>query len=534
MISVVYSTRKTNKEFQSHINKTIGVKDFEIVEIVNNGEKSLTECYNQGLDTTKNNIVVFCHDDIILIEGWGNKVLKHFKETEYGILGMAGTTDMSEVGRWWQDSTKMIGIVSHSHEGKTWENRYSNNFVDEVIETVMLDGLFFVVNKERIKTRFDESFKGFHFYDVDFTFNNHLNGVKVGVMFDIKITHKSIGATNDEWEKNREQFIEKYKDKLPHNIKPELRYEVKYKKYKDYPKITIIIPTKGNIELVKQCVESLYKQGGYIGIAMRTIIADTGSTPEELTELKSYVAGLQFRSDQHYYVKVVEYDFYNFAVINNDVVENHVEKDTELLLFCNNDIIVVNNALDLMVDVYNKNKKTVGTIGCRLHYADNTVQHSGITMFLRQDMSIGISHFGLRSYYNYHDCLKRDILGNTGAFMMIQKELFQAIGGFDVTYRECFEDVQLNIECINRNRDNLFVGDAVCYHLESQTRNKSEDKLKRESEDYTKKLIPFILKNKKTYNYFNNIKAKEFEALLEQGRQQVTQKHIEDAFRNLV
>jgi GT2 family glycosyltransferase len=155
-------------------------------------------------------------------------------------------------------------------------------------------------------------------------------------------------------------------------------------------------------------------------------------------------------------------------------------------------------------------------------------------MFLRQDMSIGISHFGLRSYYNYHDCLKRDILGNTGAFMMIQKELFQAIGGFDVSYRECFEDVQLNIECINRNRDNLFVGDAVCYHLESQTRNKSEDKLKRESEDYTKKLIPFILKNKRTYNYFTNIKAKDFEALLERGREQATQKHIDDAFRNIV
>jgi hypothetical protein len=86
---------------------------------------------------------------------------------------MAGTTDMSEIGRWWQDNTKMIGIVSHSHEGKTWENRYSANFEGDIIETVMLDGLFFVAHKERIKTRFDEDFKGFHFYDVDFTFNNH-------------------------------------------------------------------------------------------------------------------------------------------------------------------------------------------------------------------------------------------------------------------------------------------------------------------------------------------------------------------------
>jgi len=519
MISIVYSTRTPNKQFQEHIKKSIGVKEYEIYEIVNNGTKSLTECYNEGLDNTKNNIVVFCHDDIILKENWGKKIVKHFKESEYGILGMAGTTDMPEIGRWWQDTTKMVGIVSHSHEGKTWENRYSNNFVDDVIETVMLDGLFFVVNKERIKQRFDEDFKGFHFYDVDFTFNNHLNGVKVGVMFDVKITHKSIGKTNDEWEKNREQFVEKYKQSLPHNIKPELRYD-QYKdiKLKEYPKLGIIIPTKGNVDLLKQCIHSIHDFDVYTNF--KIYIADTGSSDEEKTEIKSFISKMP-------YINLIEYDFYNFAVINNDVVENHIDKDTEVLLFCNNDIKLVNNAITRMMDVYIKNKKTVGTIGCRLHYEDNTVQHSGVVMFLHQNRQVGISHYGLRSYHTYHDCLKRDIFGNTAAFMMMSKKLFNEIGGFESSYRECFEDVQLNVECINRNKDNMFVGEAVCYHYESQTRNKSEDKLKRESEDYTKKLIPFILKNKKTYNYFTNIKAKDFEEMLKQARQQQLSKQNE-------
>jgi hypothetical protein len=430
---------------------------------------------------------------------------------------MAGTTDMSEIGRWWQDSTKMIGIVSHSHEGKTWENRYSANFEDEVIETVMLDGLFFVAHKERIKTRFDESFKGFHFYDVDFTFNNHLNGVKVGVMFDIKITHKSIGMTNDEWEKNRLQFVEKYKDKLPYKIKPELRFEYKEIKLKENPKLGIIIPTKGNVDLLKQCVNSINENDNYVNF--KIYIADTGSSDEEKTEIKNFISKMS-------YIRLIEYDFYNFAVINNDVVENHIDKDTEVLLFCNNDIKLVNNAITRMMDVYLKNKKNVGTIGCRLHYGDNTTQHSGIMMFLTQNHQIGISHYGLRSYYTYHKETKKDILGNTGAFMMVSKQLFQEIGGFDSSYRECFEDVQLNIECINRNRDNIFVGEAVCYHYESQTRNKSEEKLKRESEDYTKKLIPFIIKNKKTYNYFSNIKAKDFEFLMEQKTKEIKQNAV--------
>ena len=520
MISIVYSSRTPNKQFQEHIKKTIGVKEYEIYEIVNNGVKSLTECYNEGLNNTKNSIVVFCHDDIILKEGWGKKILKHFKETEYGILGMAGTTDMSEIGRWWQDNTKMIGIVSHSHEGKTWENRYSANFEDEIIETVMLDGIFFTVNKERIKEKFDENFKGFHFYDVDFTFNNHLNGVKVGVMFDIKITHKSIGMTNDEWERNREQFVEKYKDKLPYNIKPEIKVEHKEIKLKENPKLGIIIPTKGNVNLLKECINSIYDNDNYTNF--KIYIADTGSTDEEKKEIKDFISKMTN-------IKLIEYDFYNFAVINNDVVENHVDKDTEVLLFCNNDIKLLNNAITRMIDVYLKNKKNVGTIGCRLHYADNTVQHSGIIMFVSQNgrtngqnhlMNVHLSHYGLRSYYTYHNYTKRDVFGNTAAFMMIKKDLFQEINGFDTSYRECFVDVQLNVECINRNKDNIFVGEAVCYHFESQTRNKSPEKLKRESEDYTKKIIPFILKSKKTYNYFTNNKAKDFENLLEQSRQQ--------------
>jgi GT2 family glycosyltransferase len=510
MVTVVYSTRKPNKEFQEYIKKTIGLKDFEIYEIVNNGEKSLTQCYNEGLDNAKNSIIVFCHDDILLKEDWGKKIIKHFQNTDYGILGMAGTTDMAETGRWWEDQTKMVGIVSHSHQGKTWENRYSENFGEDIVETVILDGLFFVIHKDRIKERFDENIKGFHLYDVDFTFNNHLSGVKVGVMYDIKITHKSIGITNDEWERNREQFVEKYKDKLPYKIKPDIKFiETPFsKKLKEYPKIAVIIPTKGNVHLLKQCIKSIYDQDGYT--MFKIYIADTGSTDDEKTEIKNFISKMVE-------CRLIEYDFYNFAVINNDVVENHIDKDTELLLFCNNDIKLLNDAITRMVAVYLKNKKTVGTVGARLHFGDNTVQHSGIRVFLNQEPNgmyrIMLTHKGLKSYYSYYSDNQK-IFGNTGAFLLIKKELFQTIGGFNTNYRECFEDVELNVQCLNHNKENIFCGEAVCYHYESQTRNKDEKKARREYEDYSRMLIPFIVNNKKTYNYFDNIDAKNLERII--------------------
>jgi glycosyltransferase involved in cell wall biosynthesis len=282
MISVVFSTRKENTEYQNHIKKTIGVKDYQIIEIVNDGQYSLTEAYNKGLKESTNDIVAFIHDDLILPNGWGKKMLSHFNNSEYGILGVAGTTDMSENGQWWKDSTKMVGIVKHSHNGRTWESKYSASFGKEIIETIIVDGLFFVVNKNRIKSNFSEDVKGFHFYDIDFTFNNHLNGVKIGVVFDVRIIHKSIGQTNEEWEKNRINFVAKYKDKLPYNIKPEIRFKNKEIKLKTEPKLSIIIPTKGKIDMLLDCVKSIYDKDPYVNKVV--YIADTGSTDDEINE----------------------------------------------------------------------------------------------------------------------------------------------------------------------------------------------------------------------------------------------------------
>jgi GT2 family glycosyltransferase len=515
MISVIYSTRVDNQKHIDHIKKTSGLsKTIEVIQYINNGEFSLTEIYNKGLIESKNDIVVFCHDDVIFNrDGWGKKLIYHFENTDYGILGIAGTTDLPDTGKWWEDRSKMIGIVKHSNNGKTWESRYSSNFEGDVLESVSVDGLFFVAHKKRIKSNFDESIKGFHFYDIDFTFNNHILGTKVGVIFDVKITHMSIGETNSEWEKNRIQFVEKFKNNLPHKIKPEIKVNHKEIFLKEKPKLGIIIPTKGNVDLLKQCINSIFDNDGYT--MFKIYIADTGSSFEELSEIKNFINKI---GDS---IVLIEYDYYNFASINNDVVMNHIDDDTELLLFCNNDIKLINNAITRMVDVYNKNKKIVGTIGARLHYEDNSIQHSGITMFVSQNgrmVNIHLTHYGLKSYYNYHKEIKKDIFGNTAAFIMISKNLFLEIGGFDTSYLECFEDVKLNIECLNKNKINIFVGESVCYHFESQTRNKVEDKLKKEAEDYTNRIIPFIIDNKKTYNYFTNIKAKDLEILINNGR----------------
>jgi len=108
---------------------------------------------------------------------------------------------------------------NHEHEGKKWESKYSNDLGNKIHQTVLIDGLFMVVNKSRIQENFDTNVKGFHLYDVDFCFRNYIKDVKIGVMFNIRITHKSIGMTNEQWDLNRQEFSNKYQDQLPIKIK---------------------------------------------------------------------------------------------------------------------------------------------------------------------------------------------------------------------------------------------------------------------------------------------------------------------------
>ena len=228
-LSVIFSTKKINPEFVNLIVKSSGVHNIEIIPYENPGKYSLTELYNKGLKESKNNIVVFCHDDIKFdTNNWGRKILNHFKrDTSFGIIGVAGSRYMPSSGKWWEDFNKMHGAVYHEHEGKRWLSRYSNDIGNHLDEVLLVDGLFFSVNKENLSNTFNEDVKGFHFYDVDFSFSNHLSGTKVGVCTDIKITHLSIGMTNDEWEKNRVVFAEKYSELLPKKINRTLRKKEK-------------------------------------------------------------------------------------------------------------------------------------------------------------------------------------------------------------------------------------------------------------------------------------------------------------------
>jgi GT2 family glycosyltransferase len=154
----------------------------------------------------------------------------------------------------------------------------------------------------------------------------------------------------------------------------------------------------------------------------------------------------------------------------------------------------MNDVLSGMLQVYKENPRT-GTVGCRLHFADNTIQHDGILIARKKENNMLIlSHLNLKNYYNYFNTTK-EVIGNTGGLMMIRKNVFENMGFFNENYLSCFEDVELNVKIFSSGLKNFICSQCVAYHYESQTRNEDPNTINKLNSDYNNHLFPMLQEN---------------------------------------
>jgi GT2 family glycosyltransferase len=257
-------------------------------------------------------------------------------------------------------------------------------------------------------------------------------------------------------------------------------------------KIAIIIPNKSNNKILFDCILSI-KDNTEIQ-NYHIYVADTGSTESELIEIKQFLK-TNFNINKN--ATLISFNYYNFSKINNEVVKKFI-KDEEILLFCNNDVKLINDCITNCYKIINGNPNKIGTVGVKLLYEDGTIQHGGQYVVLsKADYSfVAISHRGLKeNESNFSN--RESVLGNTGGFMMTEKNLFLEIGGFNEQYIDCFEDVEYNINCLIKNKTNVYLGDCKAWHFESQSRIKDDKMMEKLKQDANIRLIPFIRKHAK-------------------------------------
>lgn len=244
-------------------------------------------------------------------------------------------------------------------------------------------------------------------------------------------------------------------------------YRVQYP-LRQREKISILIPNKDERESLQACLESIWEKSTYTNYEI--IIIENNSTTQEIFD---YYKVLE-REHENLRVVTWEHEF-NYSAINNFGADY---ASGRYLLFLNNDVTVITPGwMEEMLGVCQRPE--VGTVGAKLYYPDDTIQHAGcvvglggIAGHLFTDMPRS------RTGYLHKASLLQDMSAVTAACMLMRREAFEEAGGFTEDLAVAFNDVDLCLKI--RQRDWLVVYDPYVelYHMESKTRGAEDDKKK--------------------------------------------------------
>jgi glycosyltransferase involved in cell wall biosynthesis len=229
---------------------------------------------------------------------------------------------------------------------------------------------------------------------------------------------------------------------------------------KTAPLVSIIIPTRDRVGLLKRCVESIRTRTEYDPFEI--IVVDNGSSEEET--LRFFRA---IEADKS--ARVIRDDgAFNYSRLNNRAA---VEARGDVLMFLNNDTEIDDPAW-LAELVSHAARPEVGAAGARLWYPDGTLQHGGVILGLGGVAGHAFPHIprGHPGYFN-RAMLQQDCSAVTGACMALRKKVFEELGGFDeVNLSVSFNDIDFCLRLAKTGYRVVWTPYANLIHHESASR----------------------------------------------------------------
>jgi GT2 family glycosyltransferase len=237
------------------------------------------------------------------------------------------------------------------------------------------------------------------------------------------------------------------------------------------PRITVIIPFRDQPALLETCMGSLLEYTHYDNLDILGISNDS-SDPRTFELMHHYE-----QADSR--IRFLRFDeAFNYSRINNYAVAH---SDGDHLLFLNNDIEVLHDGwLDALLE--HSQRADVACVGARLLYPDRTVQHAGVI--------VGLMTLAAHAYrclpehapgYFGRPWVTHDLSVVTGACMMVKRQIFEALGGFnerDLTV--ALNDVDLCLRARELGYLNLYTPWCEMIHHESKSRGTDDTPEKQE------------------------------------------------------
>ena len=227
----------------------------------------------------------------------------------------------------------------------------------------------------------------------------------------------------------------------------------------DGPKVSILIPTRNALEVLRRCLDSL-RQTTYRNYEV-LIIDNESDDPETLRYFESCVHRVERIPNPN--------RRFNYAHINNRAAEL---ADGELLLFLNNDTEIVEPRwLSQMVG--HAQFAGVGAVGARLLYPDKRIQHAGIVHGYYGGLAgpaFKLMPAWDNGYLSYAR-VTRNYSAVTAACLLTPRKTFLEFGGFDETrFEVAYNDVDYCYRLGARGLRCVYCADAELLHHEGHSR----------------------------------------------------------------
>lgn len=232
------------------------------------------------------------------------------------------------------------------------------------------------------------------------------------------------------------------------------------RKIEGEPRVSIIIPFKDKVEVLKPCVESILKKSSWTNYEI--LLVDNQS---EKAETANYLKTLE----GHEKIRQLIYNQpFNFSAINNFAVE---QATGAYLILLNNDTeVITSDWIESMLE--HAQRPEVGAVGAKLLFPNDQVQHAGVLVGIG-----GIAnHAFLKSNSQEHGYFgQKNVIKNyssvTGACMMVRKNLYQQMNGLDADNLSIsFNDVDFCLRLRQKGKLIVYTPYAQLYHYESLTR----------------------------------------------------------------
>lgn len=226
------------------------------------------------------------------------------------------------------------------------------------------------------------------------------------------------------------------------------------------PLVSILIPTRNGLDLIRTCIQSLLEKTDYPRYEI--LIIDNGSDDPQALAYFDHL-----RADAR--IRVIRDDRpFNFSALNNAAARQALG---EVLLLLNNDIEII-RADWLSELIAQASRPQVGAVGAKLLFPDGDVQHAGVVLGIG-DCAAHV-HKGWAAQeqgYFSRAALTQNFSAVTAACLAVRKSLYFQVGGLNETeLTVAFNDIDFCLKLMEAGYHNVWTPHALLIHHESVSR----------------------------------------------------------------